>query len=100
MKATDVITRALGLAALENSEFITYNDKSNSLFETYRDLYAMYIANDSDFFVTDVVIDITPAMVNPNEMSGLNEYLVPMPTDCMQLRYVYINDGTLLRAAV
>ena len=88
MTATQIITRALYLADLHNSDFVTWNDKSQSLFETYRDIYSSYVDSDYDFFLKDVEISLTPSMLAPNESSGVQEYLVPLPSDFLRLRWV------------
>ena len=88
MKATDLRTRALNLADLANSQFVLYSDISNSLFESYRDIYARYTDANSDFFLKETVINVTSAMIDPNSTSGLNEYLIPLPSDFLRLRDV------------
>ncbi len=88
MKASDIVTRALNLADLANADFILYNDRAQSLFEAYRDIYAKYIEANSDFFLNDTVIQITPEMLLPNSSSGLNEYLVPLPSDFLRERFI------------
>ncbi len=88
MKATDIRTRALNLADLANSQFVLYSDIANSLFESYRDIYTRYTDANSDFFLTETVINVTQAMIDPNSTSGLNEYLIPLPSDFLRLRDV------------
>src|SRR6478609_6605770 len=86
--ASERITRALGIADLVNATNISYNDKVNSINESYKDLYNLILDSDDDYYVTEVVIPIIPAYLNPNSIGQYYEYNVPMPSDVMRLRYV------------
>ena len=75
MTSKQLADRALSLADLQNSIFITYQDIQNSLNESYRDVYSRITASGDDYFVTEYTVTITSAMLN-----GPFEYLVPLPT--------------------
>ena len=95
MKATDIRARAFNLADLVNSTFPTWNDVSQSLFEAYRDIYARYTEANSDFFLQQVVIAVTSAYLDPTAASGLNEWLIPLPSDFLTARFVEWQGGTV-----
>lgn len=90
MKASSIITRALNLADLQNAAFIQWNDKAQSLYESYRDIYADLIDAEDDFFLVDTQIAVTQSMQSVNQSGSMvQEWLVPLPTDCMKIRYVF-----------
>ena len=88
MKATDIRARAFNLADLVNSSFPTWNDVSQSIFEAYRDIYAKYTEANSDFFLKQSVIPVIGSYLDPTSSSGLNEWLIPLPSDFLRGRFV------------
>ena len=56
MTASSVIARGLSLADLQNSQFVTYQDQTNGLFEAYKDLYSSITANDDDYFINTLLL--------------------------------------------
>lgn len=75
-------------ADLQNSQFITYQDQQNSLFEAYKDLYSDITKNDDDFFITTVYFT-TVSATNPSP----GEYLFPLPSDFYKIRTVEYQSG-------
>ena len=92
--ASGIIKRAFGVSNLVNTTIITQNDKVNSLNESYRDIYQLLLDSDDDYYLTEIVIQLTPAMVNPNSTGQYIEYNVPLPADVSRLRYVDYQGGT------
>lgn len=90
--ASSLIKYARSLADLQNSKVITYEDEINLINESYRDIYNKYIESELDYYTERVVIDITPAMVDPTSING-NEYFVPLPINFYKLRTVSWNTG-------
>ena len=84
MNSNDVIIRSLGLIDLPNTQFITYNDKLNSVNESFKDIYNLMLQSNDDYFLTEVSIVVTSAMAG----TGPYEYQVPLPTNFFQLRYI------------
>jgi hypothetical protein len=83
MYSTDIIQRAIELIDLLNAQFITYNDKRNSLNESWKDIYNLMLQSNNDFNVKEVQLTVTNAM----QGTGPYEYLVPLPSDFFQIRY-------------
>ena len=83
MTSTDLVNRALGLIDLPNTQAITYQDKYNSLNESFTDIYNQMIQSNDDYFLDEVEISVTSAMAG----TGPYEFLVPLPTNFFQLRY-------------
>lgn len=66
-----------------------------SIFERYRDIYALYMDANSDYFLNEVVITLTSAMQDPTMVTGLLEYLVPTPSDYLKLRVLEWKGGVV-----
>jgi len=86
MFASEIIARAKGLADLQSTDFITYNDKISSLREGYRDIYAEITESSDDYFLNEVILDILPAYLVPS--GNLWEYEIPLPEDFYKSRYL------------
>ena len=91
MVGSDIIARALSIADLTNAGSITAADQLNSLQETYNDINHILIDSDDDYYLNEVIQNVTSAMAAPN--GNANEYLVPLPADMFKLRYVDYNVG-------
>lgn len=89
MKASEIISRARDLADLPNTKAISHDFEIQSLNEAWRDCYQVFTDSDDDFYVTEAVVALTPAMA-----VGTAEYLVPLPVDFYKLRYLDVQDGT------
>ena len=84
MFASELVARAIALSDLQNSDFITQQDKENSLNESYRDIYEELIDNNDDYYLLTTLI--TPSVLN--NTGNPNEYLIDLPADCYKLRFV------------
>ena len=89
--AGKLIDYAMSLADLQNSQFISYEDKVNLINESYRDIYSRYVESDGDYYCKDVIINVTPAMLEPN--TNNNSYLIDLPADFYKVRFVDFNYG-------
>ncbi len=83
MTASTLISRAKSLADLQSTDFITYQDKLNSLNESYRDVYSAITEANDDYFLQEEILSVSPV---PNGNSF--EYQVPLPDDFFQVRYI------------
>jgi len=89
--ARGLIEYARSIADLQNTKFISYQDEINLINEAYRDIYSQYTESDGDYYVNELVIDITPSMADPNNAG--RGILVPLPTDFLKIRTLSYNFG-------
>lgn len=87
MKASEIVKRARGIAAIENSSFINYDDESSSLNESWKDVYAYLTDSSDDYFVKE------EELTDRTELDEY-EYEYELPTDFFKLRTVDYKDGT------
>ena len=85
MKASEIVARARSVSDLPASNFVSHTDELNSLNESWKDIYSALIEADDDFYVTRTQLTLTSANAVPNTQ---NEYLVPLPTDVLKIRYL------------
>jgi hypothetical protein len=85
VKASEIVARARSVSDLPASKFVSHYDELNSLNESWKDIYSALIEADDDFYVTRVQLTLTPSNAVPNTQ---NEYLVPLPTDVLKIRYL------------
>jgi hypothetical protein len=91
MNATDIVLRARSVSDLPNSKFVSHLDELNSVNEAWKDVYSALVENDDDYYVTDLTFTLTAL----NAVAGSNnEYLFPLPTDFLKLRYLDFRNGT------
>jgi hypothetical protein len=84
-RASDIISRARSIADLPNTDYISHYDEIHSLNEAWKDVYSALKDSDDDYYVTETTLTVTAAMA----VSGAtNEYLVPLPADVAQVRYL------------
>lgn len=88
--ARGLIEYARSLADLQNTKFISYSDELILLNEAYRDIYSRYTESDGDFWVTELIINMSPAYNDPNNQYG---YLIPLPADFAKIRTLSYNYG-------
>ncbi|MFA5377262.1 MAG: hypothetical protein WC455_16045 [Dehalococcoidia bacterium] len=81
--ASQIIARARSLADLPNSKFISNDDESDSINESWRDLYAKLLENDDDYYLTETTLTTGTAVTGTD-----CEYLITLPTDYFRLRYL------------
>lgn len=92
MTTKDIIDRAVLLADLQNSEYITYQDKRMSLNESYRDIYEALTKADDDYFLKSATLSAASVVIlNPNQ------FTIDLPSDFMRLRTVSWQDNGLWR---
>ncbi|HUX12266.1 MAG TPA: hypothetical protein VMW87_04520 [Spirochaetia bacterium] len=89
MTASQIIDRALTLADLVGSSFLTMIDKIQSINEAYRDLYGKILESNDDYYWTEKIFALSPA----NQGSGPYEWLYPLPSDFMKLRSLDYSGG-------
>jgi hypothetical protein len=86
MTANEIIARARSVSDLPASKFVSHQDELDSLNEAWKDLYSALIEADDDFYVTEVTnltLNAGTAVAGTQQ-----EYLVPMPTDVLKIRYL------------
>jgi hypothetical protein len=88
MTTKDVIDRAIGLADLQNSEYITQADKTASLNESYRDIYERITKADDDFFLKSATLSTASIVI-----IDINQFTIDLPTDFFKLRTVNWDDN-------
>lgn len=77
-KSSDIVKRAMQLADLENSDFISFSEKISVLNEAYQQLYQKSInANDNAFV----------------EIIHTNKTKIKLPNDFYQLKSINLNNG-------
>jgi hypothetical protein len=89
MTASSVIARGLSLADLQNSQFVTYQDQTNGLFEAYKDLYSSITANDDDYFINTLLLASSSA-TQPSP----GEFLFTLPSDFYKIRTLEYQVGS------
>jgi hypothetical protein len=89
--ASELVAYARSIADLQNTKFIDHTDEVNLINEAYKDIYARYCESDGDYFVTEIVTQLTPAMLDPNNTPFA--YLIDLPSDFFKLRYVSYRYG-------
>jgi hypothetical protein len=78
-----MLARAMTLADLVNSKYVTQADKLYSLNEAWRDLYSALTESDDDYFLEVVVLPMAGA-------TALDRYTwtMPLPENCYKVRYI------------
>lgn len=78
-----MLARAMTLADLVNSKYVTQADKIYSLNEAWRDLYSALTESDDDYFLEVVILPMAGA-------TALDRYTwtLQLPEDCYKVRYV------------
>lgn len=92
MTTKDIIDRATLLADLQNSGYITFDDKRMSLNESYRDVYEALTKGDDDWFLKSATLS-TASIVILNQ----NQFTIDLPSDFMRMRTVSWQDNGLWR---
>jgi len=88
--ARGLIDYARSLADLQETQFISYDDEINLINEAYRDVYSRYIESDGDYWDIETIINITGAVVDPNNPFA---YIIPLPSDFLKIRSLSYNNG-------
>ena len=88
MTTKDILDRATNLADLQNSAYITFDDRRFSLNESYRDVYEYVTKGDDDYFVVQVTLD--PATIS---IIDSNQFTIDLPSDFFRLRTAEWNDN-------
>ena len=91
MTATDIVLRARSVSDLPNSQFVSHLDEINSVNESWKDIYNRLVENDDDYYVTDLTIVITAIYA---VAGSANEWLFPLPSDFLKLRYLDFRNAT------
>lgn len=86
---SSLVARALSLADLVNSKFISYDDLMNSLNEAWKDVYNFLTERNDDYFMTLTTLNASSALVG--QPLNPNEYLIPLPDDFFKLRFLDYN---------
>ena len=68
---SDIITRSLVIADLQNAAYITQYDQHAAANEGYRYLYNLLLNNDDDYYVTEVTPTVTSAYTFPADFERL-----------------------------
>lgn len=88
MNSLDIIKRARSLADLTNSDFISWDDEVNSLWESWKDIYSKITDSSDDYFIESVIIPTTGAT-----QLGDSEWELSLPVEIYKLRFVNYWDG-------
>jgi hypothetical protein len=81
--ASQIIKRARSIADLPNSKFISSDDESDSINESWRDIYAKLIDSDDDYFLTEARLTTGTAVTGTD-----CEFVITLPADFYRLRYL------------
>jgi hypothetical protein len=87
--ASSMVARAISLADLVNSTFISYDDKMNSMNEAWKDVYNFLTERNDDYFFTLTTLTMTQAVLNAP--LNTNEWLIALPADFYKLRILDYN---------
>lgn len=92
MTTKDIVDRAVLLADLQNSGYITFEEKLASLNESYRDVYEAITKGDDDWFLSSATLDTaTITVLDPTQ------FTIDLPADFLRLRTVSWLDGGIYR---
>lgn len=88
MNTKDIVDRAVGLADLQNSEYITHADKTASLNESYRDIYEAITKGNDDYFLKTATLSTATIVI-----LDINQFTIDLPSDFFKLRTVNWSDN-------
>jgi hypothetical protein len=88
MTTKDIMDRAVNLADLQNSGYVTFDDKRFSLNESYRDIYEAITKADEDYFLASATLSAASIVVLND-----NQFTIDFPTDFFRLRSVSWQDN-------
>lgn len=88
----EIVDLARSIADMANAKYITQEDESSFLNESYKSLYSRYTSTGAEFWINESVIPLTSAMLTASGKG--REYLVPMPDDFYQLRGLDWDNGS------
>jgi len=86
MYASEIVKRARSLADIPNSQYINREDEINSLWESYKDIYATILDSSDDYYLKRVDIDTSTA----TKLSE-GEWELTIPADVYRIRFVDYN---------
>ena len=90
MTTKDVIDRAVLLADLQNSGYITFEDKTFSLNEAYRDIYEEITKGDDDWFLESATLSAASIVILDQ-----NQFTINLPDNFLRLRAAsWLDNGT------
>lgn len=90
MLASEIIKRARSLSDTPNSQFISYDDELESLWESYKDIYSKITDSSDDYYISKAIIDTSTAV-----QIGQNEWELSLPAGIYKLRFVdYQSSGS------
>jgi hypothetical protein len=88
MLASEIVKRARSLADVPNSQFISYSDELESMWESYKDIYSKITDTSDDYFISQSILDTSTAV-----QLGINEWEIDMPSDMYKIRFVDFMDN-------
>lgn len=89
MLASDIIKRARSIADVPNSQFISYSDELESMWESYKDIYSKITDTSDDYFISTAILDTGTAT-----QLGINEWIIDLPADIYKIRFIdYMDNG-------
>lgn len=83
MKTSEIIDRAERLADMTGASTITFQEKTRSLNESWKDVYEKLINSGDDYFTVTVEIPVTNAMKEDE-----NTYRIPLPVEAYKIRTI------------
>jgi hypothetical protein len=83
MTARDIVKRARSLSDTPNSQFISYSDELESLWESYKDIYNKITDSSDDYYISEAILDTSTAV-----QLGDNEWELAVPADLFKIRFV------------
>ena len=57
MLASEIIRRARSLADIANSDYISHEDETESLYESYKDVYSEILNQSDDYYLITVILN-------------------------------------------
>lgn len=84
-RASAIVARARDLADLPNAAYVSHRSEIHSLNDAWKDIYAALKDSDDDYYVSETTLTLSSAYA---VAGSTNEYLVPLPSDFTQIRYL------------
>lgn len=84
-RASAIVSRARSAADLPNTAHVSHEDEIHSLNEAWKDIYSALKDSNDDYYVSETTYTMSSAYA----VAGTtNEYLLPLPADFAQVRYL------------
>jgi len=88
MLASEIIRRARSLADIANSDYISHEDETESLYESYKDVYSEILNQSDDYYLITVILNTSTAT-----KLGNSEWELTIPADVSKIRFLDYKSG-------